>query len=56
MSAHDLPLTHCADRGERRGSARIVIDEVTGYPCVERLPDEPLVTCEQIKEMLADFP
>ena len=41
--------------GERTGP-RVVIDPVTGYPVVTRRPGAPMVTNEDIKRWLEDFP
>lgn len=39
-----------------RFEARIVHDPVTGLPALDAGPDAPILTHEQVKEMLADFP
>jgi AbrB family looped-hinge helix DNA binding protein len=36
--------------------AKIVYDPVTGLPALDAGPDAPMMTHEQVKEMLADFP
>ena len=41
--------------GERTGP-RVVIDPITGYPVVTRRPGAPMVTNEDIKRWLEDFP
>jgi len=35
---------------------RIIKDPVTGFPVLSAGPDAPVLTSEQVKEMLADFP
>lgn len=40
----------------RRKNARIVIDPVSGLPVLEARAGLPLLTSEQVEEMLADFP
>ena len=47
----DIPPVY----GERTGP-RVVIDPVTGYPVVTRRPGAPMVTNEDIKRWLEDFP
>ena len=41
--------------GERTGP-RVVIDEITGYPVVTARPGAPLVTNEDVRRELEDFP
>jgi hypothetical protein len=41
--------------GERTGP-RVVIDPITGYPVVTKRPGAPMVTDEDIKRLLEDFP
>lgn len=41
--------------GERTGP-RVVADPITGYPVVTRRPGAPIVTNEDIKRWLEDFP
>jgi hypothetical protein len=41
--------------GERTGP-RVVIDEITGYSVVTARPGAPLVTNEDVKRELEDFP
>jgi hypothetical protein len=41
--------------GERTGP-RVVYDPITGYPVVTARPGAPLVTTEEIKKLLEDFP
>ena len=41
--------------GERTGP-RVVIDEITGHPVVTKRPGAPMVTNEDVKRMLEDFP
>ncbi len=41
--------------GERTGP-RMVYDEITGYPVVTARPGAPMVTNEDIKRLLEDFP
>lgn len=36
--------------------AKIVHDPLTGLPALDAGPDAPILTHEQVKEMLADFP
>ena len=43
-------------RRRRRRKARIIIDPITGLPVLTAGPGAPVLTHEQIKEMLADFP
>jgi hypothetical protein len=40
---------------ERTGP-RVVYDEITGYPVVTARPGAPMVTNEDIKRLLEDFP
>jgi hypothetical protein len=40
---------------ERTGP-RVVYDEVTGYPVVTARPGAPMVTDEEVRRMLEDFP
>lgn len=47
--ATDEPLA------ERTGP-RVVYDEVTGYPVVTARPGAPMVTDEEVRRMLEDFP
>jgi hypothetical protein len=39
-----------------RTGPRVVICEITGHPVVESRPGVPLVTDEEIKRLLEDFP
>ena len=41
--------------GERTGP-RVVIDPITGYPVVTKRPGAPMVTDEDIRRLLEDFP
>ena len=41
--------------GERNGP-RVVYDETTGYSFVTARPGEPMITNEEIKRLLEDFP
>lgn len=41
--------------GERTGP-RVAIDPISGHPVVTRRPGAPLVTNEDIKRWLEDFP
>ena len=41
--------------GERTGP-RVVIDEITGYSAVTKRPGAPMITNEDVKRMLEDFP
>jgi AbrB family looped-hinge helix DNA binding protein len=43
-------------RRARRGSARIVMDPVTGLPVLTAGADAAKLTSEQVREILADFP
>jgi len=43
-------------RRRRRRKARIIIDPITGLPVLTAGPGAPVLTHEQVKEMLADFP
>ena len=36
--------------------AKIVKDPLTGFPVIDLGPDAPVLTNEQVREMLADFP
>lgn len=36
--------------------AKIVRDPITGLPALDAGPDAPILTNEQVREMLADFP
>jgi hypothetical protein len=47
----DIPPVYA----ERTGP-RIVIDPITGYPVVTKQPGAPMVTNEDIKRLLEDFP
>ena len=40
---------------ERTGP-RVIYDEVTGYPVVTARPGAPMVTNEEVRRMLEDFP
>jgi hypothetical protein len=40
---------------ERTGP-RVVYDKVTGYPVVTARPGTPIVTNEEVRKMLEDFP
>ena len=40
----------------RRKKARISIDPISGLPVLETRPGLPMLTSEQVEEMLADFP
>jgi AbrB family looped-hinge helix DNA binding protein len=40
----------------RRGSARIVMDPITGLPVLSAGADAAKLTSEQVSEILADFP
>jgi len=39
-----------------RSKARIVYDPATGLPALDAGPDAPILTSEQVENMLADFP
>jgi AbrB family looped-hinge helix DNA binding protein len=39
-----------------RNKARIVYDPATGLPALDAGPDAPVLTHEEVKAMLADFP
>jgi hypothetical protein len=41
--------------GERTGP-RVVTDPITGYPVVTKRPGAPMVTNEDVKRWLEDFP
>jgi AbrB family looped-hinge helix DNA binding protein len=43
-------------RRARRGIARIVKDPVTGLPVLTAGADAAMLTSEQVREILADFP
>jgi AbrB family looped-hinge helix DNA binding protein len=36
--------------------AKIIEDPITGFPVLYAGPDAPVLTSEQVKEILADFP
>jgi AbrB family looped-hinge helix DNA binding protein len=36
--------------------ARVITDPLTGFPVIDCGPDAPVLTSEQVAEMLADFP
>jgi AbrB family looped-hinge helix DNA binding protein len=36
--------------------ARIIKDPITGFTALDAGPDAPVLTSEQVREMLADFP
>ena len=38
------------------GTPRIISDPVTGFPVLTLGPGSPVLTSEQVEEMLADFP
>jgi hypothetical protein len=40
----------------KRDGPRVVYDETTGYSFVTARPGEPMVTNEEIKRLLEDFP
>jgi hypothetical protein len=39
-----------------RNGPRVVYDQVTGYPIVKGRPGEPMITSEEVKRQLEDFP
>ena len=41
---------------KKRFVARIIEDPKTGFPVLYAGPDAPVLTSEQVKEILADFP
>jgi AbrB family looped-hinge helix DNA binding protein len=41
---------------KRQFEAKIIKDPWTGLPALDAGPDAPMLTREQVKEMLADFP
>jgi len=43
-------------RRKRSKRARIVIDPITGWPAVTAGPDAPVLTSQEVDEILADFP
>ena len=43
-------------RRKRRRKARIVKDPLTGFSVISMGPDAPILTSEQVRAMLADFP
>jgi AbrB family looped-hinge helix DNA binding protein len=43
-------------RKKRGRKVRIVKDPVTGFPVLTAGPNAPILTSEQVKEILADFP
>jgi hypothetical protein len=36
--------------------AKIIKDPITGFPVLDAGPDAPVLTSEQVRELLADFP
>lgn len=42
--------------GGKTFEARIIKDPLTGFPVLYAGPDAPVLTSEQVAEMLADFP
>lgn len=40
----------------RTAQARIVLDEITGIPVLDAGKDAPILTSEDVAEMLSDFP
>ena len=56
------PLSRVADDDDTppiyppRTGPRVVICEITGHPVVAARPGVPLVTDEEIKRLLEDFP
>lgn len=43
-------------RRKRQRKARIVTDPITGMPVLSPGPDAPVLTSEQVAELLKDFP
>jgi len=43
-------------RRKRQKKARIVTDPITGMPVLSAGPDAPVLTSEQVAELLKDFP
>jgi AbrB family looped-hinge helix DNA binding protein len=43
-------------RRKRQRKARIVTDPITGMPVLSAGPDAPVLTSEQVAELLKDFP
>jgi AbrB family looped-hinge helix DNA binding protein len=43
-------------RKRSRFVAKITEDPVTGFPALDAGPDAPVLTSEQVRELLADFP
>ena len=39
-----------------RFTAKIIEDPITGFPVLDAGPDAPVLTSEQVHELLADFP
>jgi AbrB family looped-hinge helix DNA binding protein len=40
----------------KRPEARIIADPITGWPVLSAGPDAPVLTSEDVAELLADFP
>jgi len=43
-------------RKKRGRKVRIIKDPITGFPVLTAGPNAPILTSEQVKEILADFP
>jgi AbrB family looped-hinge helix DNA binding protein len=43
-------------RRKRSRKSRIVIDTLTGLPALTAGPDAPILTSQEVEEMLSDFP
>jgi AbrB family looped-hinge helix DNA binding protein len=43
-------------RRKRSRKPRIVIDTLTGLPALTAGPDAPILTSQEVEEMLSDFP
>jgi len=43
-------------RDKRQKKARIITDPITGMPVLSAGPDAPILTSEEVAELLKDFP
>lgn len=43
-------------RRKRSRKSKIVIDPLTGLPALTAGPDAPILTSEEVEELLSDFP
>jgi AbrB family looped-hinge helix DNA binding protein len=53
VSGETIVLT---PRRHRKPKARIVIDKITGFPVLDAGEGAPILTSEEVEEILSDFP